>query len=137
MGSDTMKSDPASPLKRVVIMQLSATIIVALALVLSGQVAAYSALLGGVIYVIANAVAARRIFSRKINGTAQGELYTFYRAEIAKLVMIGALCAAVFASVKPISIIAFIVGCGCAMIAGTIGAATQQLEYSADPGEPT
>lgn len=137
MGSDTMKSDPVSPLKRVVIMQLSVTMVVALALVLYGQVAAYSALMGGMIYVIANAVAARRIFSRKMNDTAQGELYAFYRAEIAKLVMIGALCVALFASVKPISIIAFIVGCGCAMIAGTIAAATQQLEYSADPGQPT
>lgn len=128
----TMEAYALSPLKRVFVAQLAATIVLASALALFDPVVAYSAIMGGMIYGIANAYAARRIFSPKKLSCPQGELYRMYRAEFAKLVMIGALCAAVFAGIEQINIIAFIVGCGCAMIAGAIGALTQPMDYGAE-----
>ncbi len=74
------------------------------------------------IYTIANTYAGWRIFSRKQGDSVHGELYNFYRAEFGKLVMIGALCAATFAAIEAISVIAFVGGCVAAMVAGVVGA---------------
>jgi F0F1-type ATP synthase assembly protein I len=125
-----MKARALSTVKRVVVAQLGITIALALALIFYGRTAAYSALLGGSIYTIANAYAGWRIFSRKRNDSVHGELYNFYRAEFGKLLMIGALCAATFASIKAINVIAFVGGCVAAMIAGVVGASFEQANYA-------
>lgn len=130
MGLCDKDIDAVSPVKRIFIAQSSVTVIVASALMFYDGVAAYSALMGGMIYAIANAYSGRRIFLPKKEVSAHGELNSFYRAEIGKLVMIVALCAAVFAAVKPINIVAFVVGFAVVIIAGVIGAATQPLHRS-------
>ena len=128
-----MQSRALSTVKRALTAQLCTTIALAVALIFYERTAAYSALLGGMIYTIANTYAGWRIFSRKHGGSAHGELYNFYRAEFGKLLMIGALCAATFASIEVINVIAFVGGCVAAMIAGVVGASLEQANY-APPG---
>lgn len=125
-----MKLRTLSTVKRALVTQICATIVLALALIFYGRMAAYSALLGGMIYTIANGYAGWRIFSRQQNGSVHGELYNFYRAEFGKLLMIGALCAATFASIKAINVIAFVGGCVAAMIAGVVGASLERANYA-------
>ncbi len=123
-----MKFRALSTVKRALLAQLSVTIVLASVLVFHGTVAAYSALLGGAIYALANAYAGWRIFSLGNDESPHGELGNIYRAEFGKLVMIGALCAATFASVHTINIVAFVVGCAASMIAGAVGASICQTE---------
>lgn len=125
-----MKSRGLSTVKRALVAQLCVTIALASALGFYERTAAYSALLGGMIYTIANAYAGWRIFSRQQSGCVHGELYNFYRAEFGKLLMIGALCAATFASIEQISVIAFVGGCVATMIAGVVGASSEQADYA-------
>ena len=98
------------------------------------RVAALSALAGGLIFLAANVYAAWRVFSAAKDDTGdksgQGALSNLYRAELGKLVMIAALCLAVFAGWKTINIGAFIAGCAAAMIVGIIGAAFQRIEHN-------
>jgi len=123
-----MKALTPATVKRVFAAQFGVTIILAAALVVVyGGVAAYSGLLGGTIYTIANTYASWRVFSRKQCDSAHGELFNLYRAEFGKLVMIGALCAATFAALDAINVIAFIGGCLSAMIAGTVSVSGQQM----------
>ena len=124
-----MKALTPSTVKRVFATQLGVTIILAAALVIVyGGVAAYSGMLGGTIYTIANTYASWRVFSRKQCNSAHGELFNLYRAEIGKLVMIGVLCATAFAALDAINVIAFIGGCLSAMIAGTVSMCGQQVD---------
>lgn len=126
-----MKARTPSTIKRVFAAQLGVTIILAVALVVvHGGVAAYSALLGGTIYTIANTYASWRVFSRKNCDSAHGELFNLYRAEFGKLVMIGSLCAATFAALDSINVIAFVGGCLGAMIAGTVSISGQTVDKS-------
>ncbi len=125
-----MRLRALSMVQRVLVAQLFATSALALGLVVFGRTAAYSALLGGMIYTIANTYASWRVFSRKENGSVNGELNTFYRAEFGKLLMIGALCAATFASIKAVNVVAFVSGCVAAMIAGLVGAGLGQPSYT-------
>ncbi len=130
-----MKVRARSVVTRALIAQAGATIIVAAAMGLYGAVASYSALLGGAIYAVANAYAGWRIFSPRSNASAQAELSNIYRAEFGKLVVVGALCAATFASIQAINIVAFVIGCAGAIVAGAIGASTTQ--YDGVPSRPT
>ncbi len=125
-----MKLRALATVKRALVAQLGVTIALALALIFYGHIAAYSALLGGMIYTIANTYAGWRIFSRKQNDSVHGELYNFYRAEFGKLLMIGALCAATFAAIKAINVLAFVAGCVAAMIAGVVIASLEQANYA-------
>ena len=86
-------------LKRILIAQLAALAVVVIALygLVPGDVR--SALFGAGISVAGNGYAAWRVFSRPARTPGQGELFTLYRAEFGKLVIVGVLCAVVFAAV--------------------------------------
>ncbi|MDH3380599.1 MAG: ATP synthase subunit I, partial [Gammaproteobacteria bacterium] len=75
----------SSEVKRILVAPLVITVVLSAGLVWNPR-AAYSALLGGTIGLIANSYAAWRIFSRGKGVSADYELYNFYRAEIGKLV---------------------------------------------------
>lgn len=104
------------------------------------RIAALSALAGGSILVAANVYAAWRVFSaakdKSADESGQDVLSNLYRAELGKLVMIAALCLAVFAGWKTVNISAFIAGCAAAMIVGIIGAAFQRIDQRIDKNNP-
>ncbi len=129
----TNMAQTLSPVKRVLLTQLSAAFAVAFALGLFGRAAALSALAGGLICAIANTYAGWRVFSTGTRASVYAELQNMYRAEFGKLILIGSLCAAVFAAVPDIHVVAFVGGCIGVIIAGTVGAATHA--GSCEPGQ--
>lgn len=117
-----------SPVLRITGAQLAATVVVAMLLMGYATQAAYAAALGGIIIVIANAYAGWRIFSRNGRISTHYELYNFYRAELGKLVVIGALCGLVFVAVPTLHIGGFLAGLVVALLTGPIAAATAKTD---------
>ena len=115
-------------LKRILIAQLAALAVVVIALygLVPGDVR--SALFGAGISVAGNGYAAWRVFSRPARTPGQGELFTLYRAEFGKLVIVGVLCAVVFAAVDEIRIGGFLAGLLSGMFAATVAVVTQKVQ---------
>lgn len=89
-----------------------------------GMQGARSALAGALICGVANVYAAWRVFAARDRPVSEyGELANLYRAEFGKLLVIGALSAALF-SVVEVEILAFVGACLGALLAGTLVAAT-------------
>jgi len=114
-------------LKRILTAQLGTSIVVVLVLYVMAPSDVRSALFGAGISVASNGYAAWRVFSRQATGSGENELFTLYRAEFGKLVIVGVLCAAVFAGVDEIRIAGFLAGLLGGMIAATVAVATQKL----------
>lgn len=111
------------PLRRLAATQLLVAGLAALLGGLGGTQAAWSAAAGAVICGLANTYAAWRVFAaRRPMVSAHGELANIYRAEFGKLVMIGALSAALF-KVSSVHILAYVGGCAAALLVGTLVAA--------------
>ena len=119
-----------SPVKHILFAQAGATGLIALALAWHGRVAAYSALIGGLICVAANAYAAWRALRPGTAESAAGALSNLYRAEMGKLIMIGAMCIAVFAGWEEVNVGAFIAGSITAIVAGTLSPAFQRIDLN-------
>jgi len=84
----------------------------------AGAGAARSALAGAVICGVAYIYAAWRVFgSRRRAVSEHAELANLYRAEVGKLLLIGALTAALFAATE-VHILAYIGGCLGAILTG-------------------
>lgn len=87
---------------RILQIQMAFTVVIAILFAANGIVAAYSALLGGILYLIPNAYFAWRILSRQ-SDTPKQVLADMYIGEIWKMA-ISILCfAAVFILVQPLS----------------------------------
>ena len=98
-----MQKDPLNRVLGYVVPQLILTLVVSGLLLFSGKIAAYSALVGGVIATVTSAWFAIKVFAgRKTNDPAK-ELQTFYLAEINKIIMTGAMFVAVFVLIKPVN----------------------------------
>ncbi|MDO6562387.1 ATP synthase subunit I [Amphritea sp. 1_MG-2023] len=88
--------------KRVFQIQIVAIVVITLAAMLHSLVAAYSALLGGIVYLLPNAFFAWRVLGSQ-SDTPRGVLADMYIGEIWKM-LITILCfAAVFILVQPLS----------------------------------
>ncbi|MFC1680236.1 ATP synthase subunit I [Pseudomonadota bacterium] len=110
-------------LKQTVLIPTCITMVLALSLGFIGHTAAISALAGGMIVVVANAYSTWRVFARADEEPAAQALSTLYRAEVGKLLMMGALFTAVFAGWKNVNVIAFLAGCAVAMFTAPIAVA--------------
>lgn len=88
---------------RMVYGQLVATLFAALALLLLGDVQAWSGLIGGMIATLANAIFVVRVFVRYRAQEPARLLGRFYRAELQKLVLTGFLFAGVIIWIQPLS----------------------------------
>jgi len=99
-------------------------VVVLLALLTDGQ--ARSALLGGIVGLLANVYAVWRVYASLVDASAERTLLNLYRAEFGKLVIIGALCALAFALIKDLAIAGFLTGLVTALLAATLGAITVQ-----------
>tara|TARA_Y100000294_G_scaffold48855_1_gene45889 strand:- start:331 stop:834 length:504 start_codon:yes stop_codon:yes gene_type:complete len=109
---------------------LPAAVVAALVVILAAFAAEQgrSALIGGGIGLVASGYSVWRTFATSRPTTAQGELFTLYRAEFGKLVIIGALCALAFAAVDGLRVAGFLGGLVTAVLGGTIAAATLTFE---------
>lgn len=116
--------------KQVLWAQFALVVAISLGLALYSRVAAYSALTGGSICLVASLYAARRAFSGTAEESAQGTVSNLYRAEAGKLIMMAALCAAVFAGWETINFGAFLAGFAAALIAGAITTPFQRTEQN-------
>ncbi len=117
------KAPRFSPLKNVLAVQSAVTLGVSLAIAVFDRPAAYSAVLGGLVNLVATTYASWRIFGFDNQGSPDRELANVYRAEVGKVVVIGGLCAVTFAMVEPINIIAFIGVFSITLVAGLIATA--------------
>ena len=115
-------------LKRILTAQLGTFIVVVFVLYVIAPSDVRSALFGAGISVAGNGYAAWRVFSRQATGSGEGELFSLYRAEFGKLVIVGVLCAAVFAAVDEIRIAGFLAGLLGGMIAATVAVVTQKVQ---------
>ena len=119
-------------LKRILIAQLGALIGVIFVLYFIAPNEIRSALFGGGISVAGNGYAVWRVFSRQTIGSGESELLALYRAEFGKLVIVGALCAAVFAAVDDVRIVGLLTGLLIGMIAATVAVVTQKVQVPAN-----
>lgn len=86
-----------------VIPQLILTLIASALLLLVSVPAAYSALAGGLIAIVATTWFAIKVFAGRGTNQPAVELRTFYLAEINKLIITGAMFVAVFVVIKPVN----------------------------------
>lgn len=117
-------------LTQTVMMPAGITLALALALSSVGPAAALSALTGGMIVVVANAYSTWRVFGAAQQETGQQVLANMYRAEVGKLLMMGALFIAVFAGWKNVDIAAFIAGSAAVILTVPIASAFRDVNQN-------
>ena len=108
--------------------QLMVMVALALVLWLASPQLLHSALVGAGISVAGNGYAAWRVFSGGGARSGSAELFTLYRAEFGKLIIIGVVCAVAFAIIDGLNIVAFVGGLAVGMITATLAAATQPMQ---------
>lgn len=86
-----------------VIPQLILTLVASALLLLVSVPAAYSALAGGLIAIVATTWFAIKVFAGRDTKQPAVELRSFYLAEINKLIITGAMFVAVFVVIKPVN----------------------------------
>ncbi len=97
------------PVYRLILVQIVVTLVVATGFLFSGWVAAYSALLGGLVYTVPNAFLLKHAFAPIRAGAVGHMLRSFYRGEFIKLFLAAVMFAAVLKWVRPLGMLAFVV----------------------------
>ena len=106
-----------------------------LALLLFGPDLLHSALVGAGISVAGNGYAAWRVFAGNRKEIDSVEMFTLYRAEFGKLVIIGVLCGCAFVAIDGLNIAAFLGGLVSGTLASVIAAATHTVELPKQEGK--
>ncbi|MBA4502893.1 ATP synthase subunit I [Marinobacterium marinum] len=88
---------------RILLMQAVLVLLVSAACLLMGVVEAYSALLGGVIYLLPNLYFTWRTLGNRQAIGARGVLVSMYASEIGKMMLVVALFSSTFMLVQPLS----------------------------------
>ena len=122
-------------LKRVVVAQCGVTALVALTLWFVSPDLLHSALVGAGISVAGNGYAAWRVFVGSGKEIDSVELFSLYRAEFGKLVIIGVLCGCAFVAIDGLNIAAFLGGLVTGTLASVIAAATHTVELPKQEGK--
>ena len=122
-------------LRRVLVAQCGVTALVALALWFVSPDLLHSALVGAGISVAGNGYAAWRVFFGSHKEIDSVELFSLYRAEFGKLVIIGVLCGCAFVAIDGLNIVAFLGGLVSGTLASVIAAATHTVELPKQEGK--
>ena len=122
-------------LRRVLVAQCGVTALVALALWFVSPDLLHSALAGAGISVAGNGYAAWRVFVGSGKEIDSVELFSLYRAEFGKLVIIGVLCGCAFVAIDGLNIVAFLGGLVSGTLASVIAAATHTVELPKQEGK--
>lgn len=97
------------PIVKMIVVQCGVAITVSLFFLTKGMVGAYSALAGGMVFILPNAYFAYKTFSHGGASQAQKIVKAFYTGEAVKLVLTATLFTVVFVSIKPLDILALFV----------------------------
>jgi len=122
-------------LRRVLLAQCGVTALVALAIWFVSPGLLHSALVGAGISVAGNGYAAWRVFVGSGKEPDSVELFSLYRAEFGKLVIIGVLCGCAFVAIDGLNIVAFLGGLVSGTLASVIAAATHTVELPKQEGK--
>ena len=122
-------------LRRVLVAQCGVTALIALALWFISPDLLHSALVGAGISVTGNGYAAWRVFVGSSKEIDSVELFSLYRAEFGKLVIIGVLCGYAFVAIDGLNIVAFLGGLVSGTLASVIAAATHTVELPKQEGK--
>ena len=122
-------------LRRVLVAQCGVTALVALAIWFVSPGLLHSALVGAGISVAGNGYAAWRVFVGSGKEPDAVELFSLYRAEVGKLVIIGVLCGCAFVAIDGLNIVAFLGGLVSGTLASVIAAATHTVELPKQEGK--
>ena len=122
-------------LRRVLAAQCGVTALVALALWFVSPDLLHSTLVGAGISVAGNGYAAWRVFAGSRKKIDSVEVFTLYRAEFGKLVIIGVLCGCAFVAIDGLNIVAFLGGLVSGTLASVIAAATHTVELPKREGK--
>lgn len=118
---------PRPPVYRIVIFQLVLTHVFALLAWLYSDVAAYSALLGGLICALPHAYFIWRAFRYRGATKSSQVVQSFYQAEAWKFVLTMLCFAVIFQLVEPLNILALFISFMAVQLSGTFLAATSKL----------
>ncbi len=88
---------------RIHLMQAALILLVSAACLLISKVQAYSALLGGLIYLVPNGYFTLRVMGNRHVSGARNALANMYASEIGKMLLVAALFASTFMLVQPLS----------------------------------
>ena len=122
-------------LRRVLVAQCGVTALVALGLWFVSPDLLHSALVGAGISVAGNGYAAWRVFVGSGKEPDSVELFSLYRAEFGKIVIIGVLCGCAFVAIDGLNIVAFLGGLVSGTLASVIAAATHTVELPKQEGK--
>ena len=122
-------------LRRVLVAQCGVTALVGLALWFVSPDLLHSALVGAGISVAGNGYAAWRVFVGSGKEIDSVELFSLYRAEFGKIVIIGVLCGCAFVAIDGLNIVAFLGGLVSGTLASVIAAATHTVELPKQEGK--
>lgn len=103
---NTKRSISRPPVTRLVVTQLLLTGVMSLLFFAKGISAAYSALLGGLIFTVPNAYFAYKAFTYSGARAARQIVKSFYMGESVKLILTAVLFTIVFVLVKPLDVLA-------------------------------
>ena len=103
---NTKRSINRPPVTRLVVTQLLLTGVMSLLFFAKGISAAYSALLGGLIFTVPNAYFAYKAFTYSGARAARQIVKSFYMGESVKLILTAVLFTIVFVLVKPLDVLA-------------------------------
>ncbi|MDF1764032.1 MAG: F0F1 ATP synthase subunit I [Oleibacter sp.] len=105
-----MSSIPRPPVYRIVILQLVLTLITAALAWIHSDIAAYSALLGGLTCALPNAYFVWRAFRYTGGRMAMQVVQSFYQGESWKFVLTALCFAVIFQRVEPLNVLALFIG---------------------------
>lgn len=103
-----MQKTSTKQIRRILLMQLLATIVISVCLLVFEQIYFWSALAGGLIATLANAYFAWKVFVRSQESAAEKILATYYGAEVSKIILTVMLFTAAIVMIKPLSMITLI-----------------------------
>ncbi|MDH5484176.1 MAG: ATP synthase subunit I [Gammaproteobacteria bacterium] len=92
--------------RRILLIQLGASIVLPAVVLVIDPVLAWSALSGGMIATLANAYLGWKIFSRQQEAKPEQILAKFYGAEVGKIILTVMLFVAAIVMIKPLNIVA-------------------------------
>jgi len=101
-----MLKTSTTQIKRILLMQFTATIVISVLLLVFNVIWFWSALIGGMTATLANAYFAWKVFAKQQETEPGKILATYYGAEVSKIVLTIMLFIAAIVMIKPLNIIA-------------------------------
>ncbi|TNF37168.1 MAG: hypothetical protein EP315_03055 [Gammaproteobacteria bacterium] len=100
-----MHQASTTQVRRIILIQMLATLIVSVFLLIFGKIYAWSALIGGMTATLANAYFAWKVFAKRQETEPEQILATFYRAEVGKIFLTVLLFIGAIKLIKPLSVV--------------------------------